>query len=88
MARGWESKSVEGQVQQFESQDGQGDESGKKRRPSPEQLAARRENEVLLLSRARVQKSLEIAVDERYREQLRLALSDLDAKIAGLASKL
>ncbi|HUO36108.1 MAG TPA: hypothetical protein VMU43_14055 [Candidatus Acidoferrum sp.] len=88
MARGWESKSVEGQVQQFESQDGQGETSGKKRRASPEQLAARRENEVLLLSRSRVQKSLESAVDERYREQLRLALADLDAKIANLASKL
>lgn len=88
MARGWESKAVEGQVQQFESNDEQQEEKGKKRRASPEQLAARRENEVLLLSRARVQRSLENAADERYREQLRLALADLDARIASLAGKL
>lgn len=88
MARGWESKAVEGQVQQFESNDAQADAKGKKNRVTPDQIAARRENEVLLLSRARVQRSLELASDERYREQLRLALADLDAKIAGLATRL
>jgi len=88
MARGWESKAVEGQVQQFESQEEKADAKGGKGRVTPDQIAARRENEVLLLSRARVQRSLEIAGDERYREQLRLALADLDAKIADLASRL
>jgi hypothetical protein len=88
MARGWESKAIEGQVQQFESQDGKANGKGKKSRATPEQLAARRENEVLLLSRARVQRSLENATDERYREQLRLALTDLDAKISELARRL
>ncbi|HTV57628.1 MAG TPA: hypothetical protein VMJ93_02030 [Verrucomicrobiae bacterium] len=88
MARGWESKAVEGQVQQFESNDGKADAKGNKNRVTPDQIAARRENEVLLLSRARVQRSLELASDERYREQLRLALADLDAKIADLAGRL
>ncbi|HUC42254.1 MAG TPA: hypothetical protein VL913_00785, partial [Candidatus Micrarchaeaceae archaeon] len=78
---------VEGQVEQLEANDGQAPGKGNKNRVTPEQLAARRESEVLRLSRARVQRSLEGAGDERYREQLRRALADLDEKIAALSAK-
>ena len=78
MARGWESKAVEGQVQEHEVKAGK----GQKAKPTPAQIEARRHREILLLSRARVQTSLESHHEPRYREQLQRALADLDAQIA------
>jgi hypothetical protein len=71
---------VEGQVQEFQEK-----ESGGKRGPlTPAQMESRRRREVLLLSRARVQKDLQGSQPPRYREQLNRALADLDAQIAAL----
>ncbi|MGA2847108.1 MAG: hypothetical protein ABSF68_16995 [Candidatus Acidiferrales bacterium] len=81
MARGWESKAVEGQVQEFESKKDRAD----KRRWTREQVEIRRRREVLLLSRARVEKQLQSSQDHRYREQLNRALADLDLQISKLA---
>ena len=80
MARGWESKAVEGQVQEFEERDS----SGKKMQLTPAQLESRRRRDVLLLSRARVEKDLQSSQDPRYKEQLHRALLDLDAQLAAL----
>ena len=83
MARGWESKAVEGQVQEFQEKD----EGNKKRQLSPEQLECRRKREVLLLSRSRVQKDLQASQNARHREQLNHALADLESQLAALKEK-
>jgi hypothetical protein len=80
MARGWESKAVEGQVQEFKERDS----AGKKRQLTPAQLESRRRREVLLLSRARVEKDLQSSRDPRYKEQLNRALADLNSQLAAL----
>jgi hypothetical protein len=83
MARGWESKSVEGQVQDHQEDDGK----NRSRQSTPEQSEARRQREVLLLSRSRVQKSLEVTQNSQYREQLNRALADLESQLAKLDAK-
>jgi hypothetical protein len=80
MARGWESKSVEGQVQEFESKENR----AHKRQLTQAQVEIRRQREILLLSRARVEKQLQSIQDPRYREQLNRALADLDAQLSTL----
>lgn len=82
MARGWESKSVESQIESAHSDDGAG-------RPSPQPdtddaKKARRERQGLLLSRAYVLHQIESSSNERYTESLRQALSELDRKLAEL----
>jgi hypothetical protein len=83
MARGWESKSVEDQVQQSQSKTGR----GKKGQSSPAEIDANRRREVLLLSRKRVERELESSQNPRYKEQLNRALADLDNQLANLAAK-
>jgi hypothetical protein len=80
MARGWESKAVEGQVQEFESKENR----AHKRQLTQTQVEIRRQREILLLSRARVEKQLQSNQDPRYREQLNRALADLDAQLSKL----
>ena len=80
MARGWESKAVEGQVQEFESKESR----TKKLQLTRDQLEIRRKIEILLLSRARVEKELQSSENPRYRQQLTHALADLDAQLAKL----
>jgi hypothetical protein len=80
MARGWESKAVEGQVQEFESKESR----TQRRQLSQDQKEMRRKIEILILSRARVEKELQSSENPRYREQLNRALIDLDAQIAKL----
>jgi hypothetical protein len=80
MARGWESKAVEGQVQEFQEKDS----GNRKRQLTPEQLESRRQREVLLLSRSRVQKDLQTSQNPRHRDQLNRALADIEAQLASL----
>jgi hypothetical protein len=80
MARGWESKAVEGQVQEFQSKE----DRQNKKQVSQDQIETRRKRGVLLLSRARVEKQLQASQGPRYREQLERALADLDAQLAQL----
>jgi hypothetical protein len=80
MARGWESKAVESQVQEFESKENR----AHKRQSTQAQVEIRRQKEILLLSRARVEKQLQSIQDARYREQLSRALADLDAQLSKL----
>lgn len=80
MARGWESKEVESQIEAAETR------ATESARPplSPEQLARERELDLLNLSRTRVQHDIESSVNYRYREILRQSLAFLDEKIAAL----
>lgn len=71
---------MEGQVQEFEGKD----RAGKKRQLTPAQLESRRQREVLLLSRARVERDLQSSRDPRYKELLNRALADLDSQLAAL----
>jgi hypothetical protein len=82
MAKGWESKSVESQVQ-----DAQTSHDDNKKAPlTGAQIQAHRRREVLLLSRARVADGLQSSSDTRYRDQLTRALADLDAQISRLSN--
>ena len=83
MARGWESKSVEEQVQEHR----QKKEENTKEQLTAEQLESRRKRQVLLLSRSRVQKDLQASQNPRHRDQLNSALADLDSQIAALTEK-
>jgi hypothetical protein len=80
MARGWESKSIESQVEAAESR--------RESRQGPQITAAEaekiRRRESLLLSRTRVLRDLQEAQNERYRDTLSAALKHLDEKLAEL----
>jgi hypothetical protein len=79
MARGWESKSVEAQIEESLS------EPSRNRPPaSAQELQSRNKKTDLMLSRKYVLQQLERSTDERYSELLRRTLADLDAKIAAL----
>jgi hypothetical protein len=83
MARGWDSKAVEDQVQDHQEQD-----SGNQRRQlTPAQVEMRRRREVLILSRTRVQSDLDASSNQRYRDQLVLALADIESQLAALKDK-
>ena len=84
MAKGWESKSVEAQIQQHEVPS----KAKSKKGPTAAQAEARRKTNVLLLSRARVEKDLNASQNTRYRDQLNRALSDIDAQISQLKESL
>jgi hypothetical protein len=80
MARGWESKSVEAQIES----------AAAKPKPvhaselTPEEIEKLRTRENLELSRTRVQRELTSSTNTRYQEILRKALVDLEAKLAQL----
>jgi hypothetical protein len=80
MARGWESKSIESQVEAAEAR--------RESRQSPQITAAEAEKvhrrESLLLSRTRVLRDLQETQNARYRETLSAALKHLDEKLAEL----
>ena len=79
MARGWESKSVEAQIEESFS------ESSHNRPPaSAEETQSINKKADLMLSRKHVLRQLECSTAERYSALLRLTLADLDAKIAAL----
>ena len=81
MAKGWESKSVEDQIQ---NADNEANHDNRRKQLTPDQMEAHRRREVLLLSRARVEKDLNASQNPRYRDQLTRALADLDAQISKL----
>jgi hypothetical protein len=79
MARGWESKSVESQIDMAEVPHAS---VTAKHSPDPVQLDLIRRKENILLSRTRVVHELSTAQNPRYKAQLRKALVDLDAQLA------
>ena len=78
VARGWESKSVEEQVESAEPKKAR----SASKELTPEQQARQKELEGLQLSRTRIVRELEAATHPRHREQLTAALKFLDDKIA------
>jgi hypothetical protein len=79
MARGWESKSVESQIESAESR-----AASKMPHTSPADAERVRQRDSLLLSRTRVVHDLETAQNPRYQETLRAALKHLDDKLSAL----
>lgn len=88
MARGWESKSVEDQVQQSEAaaptNDGKEGKGKQKRQLTAAQIELHRQREVLILARVRVQQNLKVSNNPRYTEQLNRALADIEVQLAAL----
>jgi len=83
MARGWESKGVESQIEAVESR-----RTASQRVARPEeQVRLERERESLRLSRKRVLHDIETATHARYREQLEAALRYLDSRLQELSSE-
>ena len=82
MARGWESKSVEAQIDMAE------DRSAVARAKilSEETLDLLRKKESILMSRTRVVRDMQNAQNPRYKAVLGKALADLDAQLSTLAA--
>jgi hypothetical protein len=80
MARGWESKSVESQIESAESRRA-GSRGAEINVIEAERIQQRQS---LLLSRTRVLRDLEDANNPRYRKILEAALKHLDEKLAEL----
>jgi hypothetical protein len=80
MARGWESKAVESQIEEAESRSS----PGPKRPADPAELERRRTRESLELARKRVLHDLETSHNFRLEQMLRASLKHLDEKIAEL----
>lgn len=80
MARGWESKSVESQIEEAEARRAL---ANAKQLDSVESERVR-QRDGLLLSRKRVQHDIETAQNPKYRETLQAALNHLDEKLKAL----
>jgi hypothetical protein len=80
MARGWESKAVESQMEAAATRS----EQSKVNQMKAAELTLQRERESLELSRTRVMQDLEKAENPRYRELLQRSLMFLDEKLAAL----
>jgi hypothetical protein len=81
MARGWESKDVEAQV---EATNAPKQRSGSEPK-TPEQLRREQERKDLQLSRTRIVNDLATATHPNHRKSLEAALAHLDKKIAELS---
>jgi hypothetical protein len=79
MARGWESKSVEAQIDMAGPHI-----PGAPNTPDPLKLEMIRRKENIVLSRTRVVHDLESARNPRYKAVLAKALADLDAQLSTL----
>lgn len=81
MARGWESKSVESQIESAE------DRAALAKLPqfTPEEAERKNQRESLQLSRTRVLHDIETSKNPKYRATLEAALKHLDDKIATLS---
>ncbi len=83
MARGWESKSVESQIES--AKDGNASAAGAQS-PGYEKKM-QRERQGLLLSRTYLLRRLESSTHERYTQSLRKALEEIEQKIATLDAR-
>jgi hypothetical protein len=79
MARGWESKSVEAQIES------KTDFPAKRvKTRTPDQVQQIIEKKTLELARAKVEHELAASQNPRYSQMLRQSLSELDKKIAAI----
>jgi hypothetical protein len=81
MARGWESKSVESQIESAEERAA----LAKLPQLTPEEADRKGQRESLQLSRTRVLHDIETSKNPKYRATLQAALKHLDDKIATLS---
>lgn len=81
MARGWESKSVEAQMENANGNQ----PTGIKQPLTDEERKRERERDGLKLSRAYVLHKIESSTNERYTETLRKALHEIEQKLAQLS---
>jgi hypothetical protein len=82
MARGWESKDVESQVESNQKPtDGKGIDG---KRKTADQIHREQERKGLQLSRARVMHDLESATNPNHRKSLEAALAHLEKKLSEL----
>jgi hypothetical protein len=79
MARGWESKSVEAQIEENEQVIAQ-----PMKTRTPDQIQQIIEKRTLELARAKVAHELASSQNPRYTQMLQQSLSELDKKIAGI----
>jgi len=82
MARGWESKAVESQMEISQAER----KATVQKRLSPEEAAALRKKETLLLARAHLQQQMQASQHSRHREMLQNALADLEKQLADLGA--
>jgi hypothetical protein len=80
MARGWESKSVEAQIESAAGKE----PAHREPELTPAQIQLLRDKENLELSRTRVTRELSTSTNPRYQQILRKALADLEAKLTHL----
>jgi hypothetical protein len=85
MARGWESKSVEGQMESAASLAPAPLESEKSKN-TPEMQEKARKRQGIQLARKRILQQIEASGNERYTQMLRTSLADLDAQLSALES--
>ena len=84
MARGWESKSVESQIESAGNEKSVLKTNREANQPNPSEVERIRKKENLLLSRTRVLHQIESVQNPRYRSMLDRALVDLNAQLAEL----
>jgi hypothetical protein len=82
MARGWESKSVESQIEsaRFEQM------TSAKKRLTPGMTETFRKKETLLLARTRLLTQIQASQHPRHREMMGKALADLEKTLAQFSS--
>jgi hypothetical protein len=83
MARGWESKSVESQMESSQS----GPMAPSKRQLTPEMAEVARKKESLLLAKTHLLQQLQAAQNPRHREMMEKALSDLEKLLGNTAAR-
>jgi hypothetical protein len=76
MARGWESKSVEAQMEEAAVS------SSPKPHLSAEQIEAKQRRETLILTKKKLEGDLERSSNERHREMLKQALGEVEKQLA------
>jgi hypothetical protein len=79
VARGWESKSVESQIESAEKR-----HTPRRKPVSPEQVDIERKRDSLLLHRTRVMNDLEGCRNPRYRKTLEDGLAYLESQLSDL----
>jgi hypothetical protein len=80
MARGWESKSVEAQIEEA----GQEAKSDAGNEPRKESIQIRNKREGLILQRSRILQEIETARNPRYRSMLDEKLKHVETELAEL----
>ncbi|MGD0662963.1 MAG: hypothetical protein ABSD38_33360 [Syntrophorhabdales bacterium] len=80
MARGWESKAVESQMEAARSDQ----PASSQERLTPEKADAHRKKETLLLARTHLLQQLHSGQNPRHREIIEKALADLEKQLASI----